>query len=276
MGTQSFYDYLTSTFSSPKSGTAHSYKTAIKILDEIFSQNDVFNLNNTSLCEIKDPFLISQIVDYVADEEEKFRRNVDSIFDLGKSTQKSYPAKRFCTGAIRKLRDYVNEIAKKEAITMITKYPDQGEKLSKKLIKRFHINAEGTEKEAVVMRRIGQEMFRAILMKIYGSKCCLTGLDVPDVLRASHIIPWAENKENRLNPENGLCLSATYDAAFDKHLISFDEDYRLVLSQSLKDAYSSEAFKTHFLHFEGKKMSLPSMYVPSKNFLEEHREKLVC
>ena len=276
MKDQTFYDYLTSTFCSPKSGTAHSYRTAIIILDDIFKQNDVFKLNNTPLCEIKDPSLIAQIVDFIADEEEKFRKNKNSIFDLGKPTQKSYPAKRFCTGAIRKLRDYVNEIATEEAVTMISKYPEQGNKLSRKLIKKFHINAEDTEKETVVMRRIGQDMFRAMLMKIYGSKCCLTGLDVPEVLRASHILPWSEDKENRLNPENGLCLSATYDAAFDKHLISFDEDYRLILSSSIKDAYSSEAFKTHFLNFEGRKINLPTMYIPSQEFLGEHRKKIIC
>lgn len=275
METQSFFDYLTSTFSSPKSGTAHSYKTAIKILDDIFRQNDVFKLNNTPLSEIKDPLLISRIVDFVADEEEKFRKNQDSIFDLGKSTQKSYPAKRFCTGAIRKLRDYVNGYAEQEALAMISKYPNQGATLSKKLIKRFHINTENTEKEARATRRIGQDLFRAILLNIYNSKCCMTGLDVPEVLRASHIIPWAENKENRLNPENGLCLSATYDAAFDKHLISFDEDYRLIMSKELKEQYSSDAFKTYFLNFEGKKINLPSIFIPSQDFLAVHREKLV-
>ena len=158
---------------------------------------------------------------------------------------------------------------------MLSTYPDQGATLSKKLIKRFHINTEKTEKEAQAMRRIGQDMFRAILMNIYSYKCCLTGLDVPEILRASHIIPWAENKENRLNPENGLCLSATYDAAFDKHLITFDEDYRLVLSPVLKEEYTSEAFKTHFLSFEGKKMCLPDIFIPSQDFMAIHRKKLI-
>lgn len=73
---------------------------------------------------------------------------------------------------------------------------------------------------------------------IYEYRCCLTGIEVPEVLRASHIIPWSGSKNTCLNPENGLCLSASYDAAFDKHLITFDEDYRLVLIPVIKkDTY---------------------------------------
>jgi len=68
-----------------------------------------------------------------------------------------------------------------------------------------------------------------MIVSLYGGKCCITGLDVPKLLRASHIIRWADDKENRMNPENGLCLSGTYDLAFDQHLISFDEDYRMIV-----------------------------------------------
>ena len=134
----------------------------------------------------------------------------------------------------------------------------------------------GTEKEVRAKHRLGQDMFRHMLLDIYKSKCCVCGLEIPEVLRASHIVPWSEREDTRLDPANGLCLSATYDAAFDKHLITFDEDYRLVLSPTLKDVYSSEAFKTHFLNYEGKKISLPSIFIPSQVFLEEHRERLIC
>lgn len=114
-----------------------------------------------------------------------------------------------------------------------------------------------------------------MLLEIYDSKCCLTGIDVPEVLRASHIIPWAEKKNTRLNPENGLCLSATYDAAFDRHLISFDEEYRLILSPALKENYTSEAFNTHFGAYEGKQITLPARFIPSQEYLQYHRRELV-
>ena len=77
-----------------------------------------------------------------------------------------------------------------------------------------------------------------------------------------------------MNPENGLCLSATYDAAFDRHLISFDEKYRLILSSSLREYYTNEAFETQFRNFEGKAIAMPIKFLPSQELLQIHREKM--
>jgi hypothetical protein len=78
------------------------------------------------------------------------------------------------------------------------------------------------------------------------------------------------------HPANGLCLSATYDAAFDQHLISFDEDYRMIFSPSLKAFYSNKAFQTQFKAFEGQAIMLPNRYAPDQQLLAKHREKLVA
>jgi putative restriction endonuclease len=102
-----------------------------------------------------------------------------------------------------------------------------------------------------------------------------TGLSIPEVLRASHIIAWAEDAKNRMNPANGLCLSATYDAAFDRHLISFDEKYRLILSPTLKEHCTSKAFKEQFLKFEGSRIAAPERFCPDQGLLDEHRKKMV-
>lgn len=101
----------------------------------------------------------------------------------------------------------------------------------------------------------------------YGGKCCVTGLNVPQTLRASHIVAWKLDKNNRMNPENGLCLSATYDAAFDKYLILFDDDYRMIVSKEIKEYYTNEAAQKYFKNFEGKQLILPSVYMPSKKLL---------
>ena len=124
--------------------------------------------------------------------------------------------------------------------------------------------------------RLGQSYFRRMVLANYGGKCCVTGLNVPQTLRASHIVAWAEDKKNRMNPENGLCLSATYDAAFDKHLISFDEDYRMIVSKDIKEYYTNEATKEYFNNFEGKQINLPLRFMPSKKLLEKHRNLMVC
>lgn len=275
MSAATFQDYLDANFASKNSGTIKSYITAIAILDELLAINDVFGLNQTPLSELRNPYLIEKIIDYVADQESLFRAGQPSLFDNGRPNQTSYPRKRFCTAAIRRLGHFINSVCVNEAKEIAKSSITDGRRLSTRLIARYHINDKGTEKERMVKQRVGQDIFRAILLDIYGSKCCLTGLDVPHVLRASHIIPWAEKEETRMNPENGLCLSATYDAAFDKHLITFDEDFRMVLSPVIKEAYDSEAFHEYFVKFEGKQIAMPSRFLPSQQFLQQHREKLI-
>lgn len=74
-----------------------------------------------------------------------------------------------------------------------------------------------------------------------------------------------------MDPHNGLCLSATYDAAFDRHLVSLDKDYRLILSRDLKDHYTGEAVKKWFHQREGDRIALPVRFSPSQAYLEKHR-----
>ena len=78
-----------------------------------------------------------------------------------------------------------------------------------------------------------------------------------------------------MNPENGRCLSATYDADFDKHLISFDNDYRMVVRKEIKEYYTNEVAKTYFGNYEGKQLILPFLYLPSKKLLEKHRNLMI-
>jgi hypothetical protein len=83
-----------------------------------------------------------------------------------------------------------------------------------------------TEAWALQKTRIGQGPFRNALMARWDGRCPLTGIAEPELLRASHIIPWnrCESDAERVNPENGLLLSALWDAAFDRGLVSFGED----------------------------------------------------
>ena len=72
---------------------------------------------------------------------------------------------------------------------------------------------EGQTREAIVEVRRNQYVFRKAILSSYDSTCCVSGLKDERLLIASHIVPWAEDKKNRLNPENGLCLSALHDRA---------------------------------------------------------------
>jgi putative restriction endonuclease len=131
---------------------------------------------------------------------------------------------------------------------------------------------DGKERLQSIKARIGQKTFRDVILAIYRNRCSLTGIDLRDVNRASHIIGWAERSDTRMDPRNGICLSATYDAAFDRKLITFDDGYRLVLSKSIRDRVPSDTLKHHFLSKEGQQLELPARFHPLKEYLEHHRK----
>ncbi len=71
-------------------------------------------------------------------------------------------------------------------------------------------------------------------MEYWGGRCPITGITDPALLRASHIVPWAEcDDAQRLDVHNGLLLSALWDAAFDTGLVSFADDGAALASPQL-------------------------------------------
>lgn len=95
----------------------------------------------------------------------------------------------------------------------------------------------GTEVERLVRQRIGQQKFRGAMLDYWGGACAVTGVALPEVLRASHAKPWAEcsSDAERLDVFNGFLLVANLDALFDAFLISFDDGGRLLASSRLAD-----------------------------------------
>jgi putative restriction endonuclease len=129
---------------------------------------------------------------------------------------------------------------------------------------------EGIEREAIVKQRVNQNFFRSAVLSSYYFKCCITGLSIPDFLVASHIIPWAKNKEERLNPRNGLCLNSIHDKAFDRGFITIAPDYTVKVSDYFNDFENDQAVKDIFLKHNNKKINLPDKFLPSKEFLDYH------
>lgn len=99
-----------------------------------------------------------------------------------------------------------------------------------------------TEAERLVIQRIGQDIFRDRQMTYWQGRCPLTGIADPALLRASHIIAWKDCPDDaeRLNIHNGLLLSALWDAAFDKGLVTFDDEGQPQYSPELGEAARSE------------------------------------
>ena len=132
-----------------------------------------------------------------------------------------------------------------------------------------------TDIERTVRQRRGQSFFRQAVLAAYGMKCCVTGTPITQMLVASHILPWSGFPKERLNPRNGICLSAIHDAAFDRGLMTLDEHYKIVLSRSLrKSATMVQLLQAAFLSYEGKAITMPYKFLPDRKFLQFHRESV--
>ena len=94
-----------------------------------------------------------------------------------------------------------------------------------------------TETVRAVRQRVGQDIYRKGLMQYWGSACAITGIALPEVLRASHARPWAEcdTDAQRLDVFNGFLLNANLDALFDRGLISFDAVGKMLLSSKISE-----------------------------------------
>lgn len=123
----------------------------------------------------------------------------------------------------------------------------------------------------VKVRRV-QRFFRQTVLESYNNRCAISGLAIPELLVASHIIPWAEDESRRADPTNGIALNALYDKAFDRHLISFDEEFRVVLSERIKARAKDEMVKEYFLKIEGKVLEMPYRFFPETHALSNHRK----
>lgn len=132
-----------------------------------------------------------------------------------------------------------------------------------------------TDTVAQVTVRRGQQFFRQAVINAFDGCCCITGLPIRELLIASHILPWGEFAAERTNHRNGLSLSRLHDGAFDRGLITLDDQYRVVLSKSLRDAMPNELVRDGFVAYEGKRISLPvESEPPDETFLAYHREKI--
>jgi len=128
-----------------------------------------------------------------------------------------------------------------------------------------------TTRFAGVEVRVAQRFFRATVLASYEDRCCISGIALPSLLIASHILPWSSHPTQRVNPRNGLCLSRLHDAAFDRGLITFDEEQRLVLSRQLAEATTNDTLRSAFQVYAGQPLRPPSRFRPDAEALAQHR-----
>jgi putative restriction endonuclease len=132
---------------------------------------------------------------------------------------------------------------------------------------------EGKERERLVKVRVNQSLFRKIVLTNFNNKCCITGIDIPELIVASHILPWSMDIGNRLNPKNGLALNTLHDKAFDCGLITITEDLKIKISSRFYKAKDVESIQQNFLAYDGQQLIEPTKFLPGIEFLKIHNDK---
>ena len=131
---------------------------------------------------------------------------------------------------------------------------------------KTHLKPNKTESKGLVTSRVGQGFYRQELIKKFDNKCAVTGINIEEILIASHIVPWRHsNDEERLDVENGILLSPLYDSLFDRNLISFEDNGEIIISEKVQD---KELISV--LNFNAKIKISEGM----KKYLNKHRSKL--
>lgn len=135
---------------------------------------------------------------------------------------------------------------------------------------------EGKEKSVVIKQRINQSVFRSMILANYEERCAITGINIPELLVAGHIIPWSDSTpQQKLSPENGICLSSLYDKAFDKGLITISpDDYTIQLSSALREYETQDFYDKHFGIICGKSITMPIEHKPNRDYLAYHRDRV--
>jgi predicted restriction endonuclease len=129
----------------------------------------------------------------------------------------------------------------------------------------------GASRAAQVKIRVGQAFFRRSVLSAYDYRCCITGLAVPMLLVASHIVPWRIDAKNRLNPRNGLCLSVLHDRSFDAGIITIAENMTVMVSRKHD---RNRFFETAISTYDGQPITLPEKFRPDVEFLNYHRQQV--
>ncbi|MEI8140199.1 MAG: HNH endonuclease [bacterium] len=256
------------------SGKASSYVRALDLLGPILAKPTSLFKDCCNIWGITTITRIGELYEYVLEQQ-----NLGESGIFGGEKPISYWRDRYCSAALNSFREFLITTRHETKLWDVFKQPGiSADDLVKQLSKQKLDYTGVIGKEAIreVKTRVNQHFFRKMILQVYDGRCCITGLDIPQVLRASHIVGWAEDKDNRLNPTNGLCLSATFDAAFDAHLISLDEQFHLIFSPQLKDHHTNKAFQQQFQPFENHAVTLPLTFTPSQSFLQYHRERLIA
>lgn len=283
-----FIDFARANYCASNSRAATSYCRALDVLSNAIQTNGLKVSGVEDVWKITSIDELMKLYAFTIEETRKYLKDGSGIFSRATLGGKSYVRNWWCSSALKALAAFRSSTTYQEKLDEVLTQANDGLEVSR-LANAVRLpdvrpfisddidvrSREGREKVVEIRQRINQAVFRRWTLANYNQECCVTGINVPQLLRASHISAWASDERNRMNPENGLCLSATYDAAFDRHLISFDDDFRMVLSKCIREYCTKEVCRRYFQSYEGVKIQMPVRYFPDRELLAIHREQLM-
>ncbi len=135
-------------------------------------------------------------------------------------------------------------------------------------------NMPKTEKQSMVKTRILQSFFRKTVISSYNFSCAVCSINIPEMLIASHIIPWAEDEKLRIIPTNGIALCALHDKAFDRGFFSLKNDYSIIISPQINNYKDNNFVDIIFLQFSKQTLHMPFRFMPDTDCITWHRENV--
>jgi hypothetical protein len=159
-----------------------------------------------------------------------------------------------------------------EAEDAAVRFDDQRDETGDTALPEISIPTGDTEVERIVRARRVQSFFRSAVLTTYQSRCALSGLAIPELLIASHIIPWSVSVERRADPRNGICLNVMFDRAFDRGLLALDTDFRVMVSARLRDGIAEVPLPCSLDSVGGRQISIPERFPPDAAAVAYHRE----
>lgn len=230
-----------------------------------------FNYRNTEVIKLaeligKTPGAVAFKLVHLSRQDPKHKDRVKGLANPGKNAIEMYT--QFSNNWDEML--YQSEVLlaqyQNKKIEEISLDPNEIKEIEKDILS----GKDGKDVERMVKTRVNQSLFRKVVVNNYSNSCAICSLDIQNLLVASHILKWSENKEHRLNPTNGLCLCNIHDRAFELGYIGINTDYSILISSELKQIKDQNTFSSLFGRHENQFIILPDKFYPNTDFLETH------
>jgi hypothetical protein len=124
-------------------------------------------------------------------------------------------------------------------------------------------DVQGLDRQAITKVRVNQHFFRSMILAGYRSQCAVCELPIPELLVASHIVPWSVDPTLRMNPTNGICLCSLHDRAFDTGVLTITPEYTIKIRDDIPKLIEPPSVGTMLIQFADRPLRLPDRWRPA-------------